>query len=104
MKTAFGCVLTILLFSVGCETFKNDNCPLISDAPVSGCRAQLKCQLRKKSYYNLGFRTSAQHPENYGVETWQSPVTDNFNDCVSRELEEQQAAVLILKAEKNNKE
>ena len=102
MKIAYVWALTYMLFGASCRTFKNDTCPKISEASVSNCRAELKCQLKKKTSYNLGFRTSAQYIENYGLKIQQNPVSDNFFDCVNRDLEEQRATTLIINTESKN--
>lgn len=80
---------------MGCETYKNDSCSSINETPVSICRAQLNCQLRKKTTYDIGFRTPARVPENYGVDMGQTQVTETYNECVNRNLEEQRAMQLV---------
>ncbi len=96
MKIAKWAALAIILSGSGCATYQNDACPSLAREPVSGCRARVKCQLRNKTTYAIGFRSSAALlPENYGVDMGQSPVTENFNDCVSRDLKEQDAMKVI---------
>lgn len=96
MKLAKWVALTFILSEAGCATYQNDACPSIAREPVSGCRARVKCQLRKKTNYAIGLRSSATLlPENYGIDMGQSPVTENFNECFSRDLQEQEAMSVI---------
>lgn len=95
MKFASIATLVLILCCSGCTSFVKNDCPSIAEEPVSGCRARLRCQLRKKTSYSVGLRSAAQTRENYGVDMGQSSVTDNYLDCVSRDLDEQRATFLI---------
>ena len=101
MKITYCAVLSFILICSGCATYQNDKCPSIALEPVSGCRARLKCQVRNKTNYTIGLRSpTALVPDNYGIDMGQSPVTENFNECVSRNLQEQDASRTII--EKGN--
>lgn len=96
MKLTKWGVLALIFSQTGCATYQSDACPSIAREPVSGCRATMKCQVRKKTNYAVGLRSpAALLPQNYGVDMGQSPVTENFNDCISRDLLEQEATNMI---------
>lgn len=96
MKLVILSALALILFEAGCATYQNDACPSIAQEAVSGCRASMKCKLRKKANYAIGLRSpAALLPQNYGVDMGQSPVTENFNECFTRELQEQEAMSVI---------
>lgn len=101
MKLNYCAAAAFLFFFSGCATYQSDKCPSIASEPISGCRARMKCQLRNKTNYTIGLRSpAAMLPDNYGIDMGLSPVTENFNECVSRNLQEQDAARTII--EKGN--
>ena len=96
MELAKWVALAFVISDSGCATYQNDTCPSIAREAVSGCRARMKCQTRSKTNYTVGFRSpAALLAENYGIDMGQSPVTDNFNECISRNLQEQGAINVI---------
>lgn len=98
MEIAKWAALVIILGGSGCATSENDACPSLAREPVSGCRARVKCQLRSKTTYAVGFRSpAAMLPGNHGIDMGPSPVTDNFSACISRDLQEQEAMKVINK-------
>lgn len=100
MKLVEWGAIALLFYQSGCATYQSDDCPSLASEPVSGCRARVKCQTRKKTNYAVGLRSpAALLPENFGVDMGQSPVTEIFNDCVTRDLQEQEATSLINKKE-----
>lgn len=87
-----------------CSSYPKDNCPTVGTEAVSDCRARQTCLVRKKTSYNIGLRPTGNVPQNYGVDMGQSPVSNSYLNCVSRDLEEQRASELINSNEKKTVE
>lgn len=98
MKLAAILGVVILFFGFGCISVPEDTCPSISEEPVSGCRARIKCR-QKKTSYGVGLGSSSQTEDSFREPPEPSPVTENYLDCINADLEKQKALNLINKDE-----
>ena len=78
---------------IGCSS-TDKTCPPIEEEAVSMCRAEEKCRQEKTTY---GVGLGVGKPTDSGIiGTRNVATTDNYNDCIQKDLNSQESQKQIL--------
>lgn len=88
-KILLSIVNVFFLSSCG-SAAKREPCPTVAVEPVSTCRAIEKCREQRSSY---GVGVGVGVSPNVGIGISQSQSSENYTNCIDRDLKDQESQV-----------